>query len=145
MPARIRTCTEARHTGIGAPCAHGSSREPTAVTLLVVEETAAMCRLIRSVVAGLPATVTECRDPRDVLALCRALQPDWVVIDLDLVGADALATVRQIRQAHAAMRIAVLGEDSPRVREAAERAGARAYLPKENLLLLAPLLAAERA
>ena len=113
------------------------------MTLLVVEETAAMCRLIRSVVASLPATVIECRDGRDVLALCRALQPDWVVIDLDLAGADALATVREIRQAHAAIRVAVLGEDSPRVREAAERAGARAYLPKENLLLLPPLLAAE--
>ena len=115
------------------------------MTLLIVEETAAMCRLIRSVVADLPASVIECRDPRDVLALCRALRPDWVVIDLDLAGADALATVREVRHAHAAIRVAVLGEDSARVREAAERAGARLYLPKENLLLLAPLLAAERA
>ena len=115
------------------------------MTLLVVEETAAMCRLIRSVIAGLPVTVIECRDGRDVLPLCRAFDPDWVVIDLDLVLADALATVRSIRQAHAAIRIAVLGEDSPRVREAAERAGARAYLLKENLLALTALLAAENA
>ena len=65
------------------------------VTLLIVEETAAMCRLIRSLVDGLAVSVVECRDGRDAMALCRALQPDWVIIDLDDAG--ALPLVRQLR------------------------------------------------
>jgi CheY-like chemotaxis protein len=114
------------------------------VTLLLVEETAAMRRLIRSLIDGLPVSIVECRHRRDVMPLCRALQPDWVVVDLDLASGDALTAVREIHRSHPAVGIAVLGEDSARLREAAERAGARVYLAKEHLVELPRLLRAER-
>ena len=103
-----------------------------------------MCRLIRSVVDGVPAAVAECGGGRDAVASCDALHPDWVLIDVDLGGADALAIVGEIRQAYPAIRIVALGEDSPRLQEAALGAGARAYLAKEQLVSL-PQLAAWRA
>jgi CheY-like chemotaxis protein len=140
----MRTGTEARRSGTGAcSYAHARHREPRSVTLLLVEDTAAMCRLIRSLIDTLPVSVVECRQRRDVMPLCRALQPDWVVVDLDLAGGDALAAVREIHQAHPAIRVAVLGEDSSRLRDAAERAGARVYLAKERLVELPRLLRAE--
>ena len=43
------------------------------------------------------------------------------------------------------MRLVVLGEDSPRLREAAERAGARIYLAKEHLVSLPQLLRGQTA
>ena len=120
---------------------------PTAdvVTLLIVEQTAAMCRLIRSVVAEVPAVVTECGGGRDAVASCDAPHPDWVLIDVDLGGPDALAIVGEIRLAYPAIRIVALGEDGPRLQEAALRAGARAYLAKEQLVLLKRLLRGELA
>ena len=104
-----------------------------------------MVRLIRSLIDGLPVSVTECRDARDAIALCRALGPDWVLLDLDLAatGTDALATARHIQQAHPSIRVAVLGEDCPRLRGAAQRAGARVYLAKERLVDLPQVLLAE--
>jgi CheY-like chemotaxis protein len=112
------------------------------VTLLLVEDTPAMCRLIRSLIDPLPVSVVQCQGP-DVMPLCQALQPAWVVVDLDLAGAEALAVVRAIHHSYPAIRVAVLGEDSPRLREAAERAGAWAYLAKERLIELPRLLRAE--
>ena len=138
----MRTCTEAASARVGACCPErmDATPEPGVVTLLIVEETAAMCRLIRALIDGLPVSVTECRDGRDTMALCRALQPDWVLLDLDLAGTDALATAREIRLAHPGIRIVALGEDSPRLQEASRRAGAQAYLAKEQLVSLPDLL-----
>jgi len=113
---------------------------PGVVTLLIVEETAAMCRLLRALIDGLPVSITECRDGRETMALCQTLRPDWVVLDLDLAGTDSLATAREIRLAHPAIRIVALGDDSPRFQEAARRAGAHAYLAKERLVTLPELL-----
>jgi CheY-like chemotaxis protein len=113
------------------------------VTLLIVEASAAMSRLIRSLVGGLAVSVVECRHGADAMALCRSLQPDWVIIDLDHAG--ALPLVRQLQQAYPTLRLLVLGEDQPRLREAAERAGARVYLPKEHLTSLPQVLIGQTA
>jgi CheY-like chemotaxis protein len=76
---------------------------------------------------------------------CDALHPDWVLIDVDLGGPDVLAIVGEIRLAYPAIRIVALGEDSPRLQEAALCAGARAYLAREQLVLLKRLLRGELA
>jgi len=114
------------------------------VTLLIVEATASMCRLIRALIETLPASVVECRGVRDAMPLCRALQPDWVIVDLDLTSGDALVAMREIHRSHPMIGIAALGEDDLRLRDAAEQAGARVYLAKEHLLDLPRLLGAER-
>ena len=108
------------------------------MTLLIVEETAAMCRLIRSLVEALAVSVVECRDGLDAMAQCRTRPPDWVIIDLD--GDGALPLVRQLQQTYPMVRLVVFGEDSLRLREAAERAGARIYLAKEHLVSLPQVL-----
>lgn len=108
------------------------------MTLLIVEASAAMIRLIRSLVGGLALSVVECRHGADAMALCRSLEPDWAIIDLNDAG--ALPLVRQLQQAYPMTHLLVLGEDHPRLREAAERAGARIYLPKEHLTTLPQVL-----
>lgn len=114
------------------------------MTLLIVEATASMCRLIRALIETLPASVVECRGVRDAMPICRALQPDWVIVDLDLTSGDALVAMREIHRSHPMIGIAALGEDDLRLRDAAEQAGARVYLAKEHLLDLPRLLGAER-
>ena len=115
------------------------------MSLLIVGQTAAMSRLIRALFDGLPVSVAECPDSRKAVAHCRALQPDWVLLDLDLAGADGFATARAIRLAHPAVRIVALGEDNPRLHQASLQAGARAYLAKEQLVSLPRVLRGEPA
>ena len=102
--------------------------------LLLVEENADMCRLVRTLVEGLTLSISECRDAARALAACTEVQPDWVILDLDLAGMDALAATRQIAAAHPHVRLLVLGEDDARLRQAASRAGAWKYLLKADLI-----------
>jgi len=111
------------------------------VNLLILVENTAMCRLIRSLIEGLPLSVSECHDSSQALALCAAVQPDWVLLDLNLAGTDAFTTTRQISSAYPEARVVVLTEDNnPRLREAAQQAGAWCYLLKENLFDVRRLL-----
>jgi NarL family two-component system response regulator LiaR len=111
------------------------------VNLLIIEENTAICRLIRSLVEGLPLSISECHDSSQALAVCAAVRPDWVLLDLNVAGTDALAATRQISSAYPEARVVVLTEDNdPRLREAAQQAGAWSYLLKENLVDVRGLL-----
>jgi len=111
------------------------------VNLVIIEENTAMCRLIRSLVEGLPVSITECHDASQALAICAAVQPDWILLDLNLAGTDALAVTRLISTTYPQSRVVVLTEDdNARLHEAAQQAGACAYLRKENLVDVRRLL-----
>ncbi len=94
-----------------------------------------MCRLVRALTEGLPVAVSECHDGAQVLSVCADVQPDWVLIDLNLAGMDALAATRQITAIHPHARVLLLTQDDdPRLRDIAARAGAGAVVLKENLM-----------
>jgi CheY-like chemotaxis protein len=105
------------------------------VKLLIVEENGAMLRLVRALIEGLPFTVSECHDGAQVLVVCAEVQPDWVLIDLNLAGMDAFAATRQIATAHPRSRVLLLSEDDDvRLRYMAAGAGVWAVVLKENLI-----------
>ncbi len=114
--------------------------------VLIVEEHAAMRRLLRSLLEELPCTISECGDGAQALALCVAQQPDWVLLDFNQNRPDALETTRQIHLACPQTRVVVVGnEDEVRLRRAAECAGASDYVLKEDLLNVRHLLAGQTA
>ena len=105
------------------------------VKLLIVEENGAMCGLARALLEGLPVSISECRNGSQVLAVCAQIQPDWVLIDLDLAGMDALAATRQIALLCPHPRILLLSEDdNPKLRDIAAKAGVWALVLKESLI-----------
>jgi DNA-binding NarL/FixJ family response regulator len=109
--------------------------------LLLIQENDAMCRLIRSLIEGLPYQISECRNSAQALAALIAIEPEWVVLDLDSGQADGLELVRQIALACPQTRVMILtDDDQPRLRTAAERAGVCDYVLKENLLEVRRLL-----
>jgi CheY-like chemotaxis protein len=111
------------------------------MTLLIVEESLAICRLVRALIEDLPVAVSECHDAARALAACAESQPDWVLMDLTLAGGDALAVVRQIRALYPGTRVLLLSQESdPRLRGIAARAGAWAMLHTENLIELSRFL-----
>ena len=100
-----------------------------------------MCRLVRALVEGLPVAVSECRDGARILEACSEIQPDYVVIDLNLTGMEAFAATRRIVAAHRSVRVLLLGEgDDSRLRERAAQAGVWRYVLKESLIDMRRLL-----
>lgn len=111
--------------------------------LLIVEDDQRMRRLIRSIVADLADTITECGDGAEAHASYMQHQPDWVLMDVQMPDVDGITATRQIKAADPAARIVIVtGHESRALREAAASAGARAYVLKENLLDLRQILTA---
>ena len=112
--------------------------------VLIIEENAAMSRLLRELIEQPACAVSECHDGAQALAACAAAQPDWVLLDLMLAATDALALTRQISVAYPQARLAVINDDDDaRLRVAARRAGACGYVLKENLFEVQRLLASD--
>lgn len=103
--------------------------------LLIVEDNAAVRRMIRGIVAGVGMEIDECADGAQALAAYVAHHPDWVLMDIAMKDVDGIAATREIRaQDPAAKIIIVTSYDGADLREAAREAGARGYVLKENLL-----------
>jgi two-component system, OmpR family, response regulator MtrA len=111
------------------------------VNLLIVEENEAMCRLLGTLLEGLPVSVSECHDGARALEACAEMQPDYVVIDLNLAGMEAFTAIRRIVAAHRDVRVLLLGdENDSRLRDGAAEAGVWRYVLKESLIDVRRLL-----
>jgi len=114
------------------------------VVILIVDDHAEMRRTIRSVVADLARVVYECAGGAEALAACRAHRPDWVLMDIRMEGMDGLAATCAIASACPEVRVCIVTSyDDVRLREEAARAGAHAYVLKDRLLSLRPILLGE--
>ena len=113
-----------------------------APSVLIVEDSAPMRALIRSLVEGVSSAVHECADGETAVELYARLHPDWVLMDVKMGGMDGIAATRAIRKSDPAARIIIVTEhrEDEYVR-AAGAAGASGFVGKENLLLLPGLLA----
>lgn len=119
---------------------HGEGR-PHTLRLLVVENNAAVRRVIASVVAPLAADIVECDDGSEALAAYEAHRPDVVLMDLAMARLDGIAATSAITAAHPSARVIIVTNyDEADLREAASSAGACGYVLKKNLLELPALL-----
>src|SRR5262249_17449158 len=122
-------------------------------TLLVIEESVQMRRLIRVLLANKIERIIECSDGSEALAAYAKSRPDWVLIDINIkffdyknAGAgvkpvDAISITQRINQLFPDARITMLADyDDPNIREAAFRAGASGYVVKDDLSSLPGLL-----
>jgi DNA-binding NarL/FixJ family response regulator len=70
----------------------------------------------------------------DVLRAARSLQPDVIVLDVNLPGLDGLQACRQITQADKRVKVVVFtAVDDPEIRRRAKEAGASAFVGKHAL------------
>jgi CheY-like chemotaxis protein len=108
---------------------------------LIVDDSAEMRRAIRLIVKDLAGKITECSEGSEALPAYAEHLPDWVLMDIRMKQVDGLAATRQIKTAFPAAQIIIVtvckGED---MREAAQAAGACAYVVKDNLLELRQIL-----
>jgi two-component system response regulator DegU len=111
------------------------------VTILIVEDNAAVRRLIRRAIAHLASEVHECEDGADALKAYAEFQPTLVLMDIRMPRMDGLAATRQIMQSYPAARIIVVTDyDVDDLRTAAFASGASGYALKDNLTELETLV-----
>src|SRR5690349_22972634 len=109
--------------------------------VLIVDDNASMRRLIRNVIEEVADVVGECGDGVGAVAACATLQPDCVLMDIRMEGMDGITATRQIAADWPAARICIVSEyDDAELRAAARRAGACAYVVKDDLLSLREML-----
>lgn len=115
----------------------------TKLTLLIVDDSALMRRLIRSVTCDLAEEVYECGDGREAVAAYARHRPDWVLIDIRMKDVDGLSATREITASYPEARIMIVtADDDEELRGAARRAGAGGYVVKEDLREVRRLLGA---
>ena len=98
--------------------------------LLIVDDHAAMRRLLGRVVSGAEAL--------DAYHRCL---PDWVLMDIEMDRIDGITATGEILLSYPRARVVIVSKyDHDQTREAARKAGACGYVLKENLMVIRELL-----
>lgn len=109
--------------------------------LLIVEDNAAVRRVIRSIVASVADDIHECADGSDALQYYRDWHPDFVLMDIEMKRVDGITATQQIVASDPMAKIVIVTNyDDVVLRDAAQKAGACGYIVKENLLEIPSLL-----
>lgn len=109
--------------------------------LLIVDDHAAMRRLLGRVVEDLFSVVEECDDGADALAAYERHRPDWVFMDIEMSRTDGITATRDITRAFPEARVLIVSKhDDEQLHAEALAAGARGYVLKENLIAVRDLL-----
>lgn len=104
---------------------------------MIVDDNAAVRRLIGSIVLPFADEIRECSNGAEAVSAYDAHQPDLVLMDIRMDEVDGIAATRQIKASHPAARILIVTDyDDDALRRAAISAGAFGYVLKENLLEL---------
>jgi DNA-binding NarL/FixJ family response regulator len=111
------------------------------MTILIVDDNTRMRGMIRSLLSAPGVECYECGDGVSAIQFYRACRPDWVVMDIKLPGANGIRATQEILREDPRARIAIVTNfEDPEYREAAIKAGARAYVLKEDLSQLRDVL-----
>lgn len=119
-------------------------KQPGGLSLLIVEDNAAVRQLIKSVVSDLADTIYECADGVEAIATYSRFRPDFVLMDIRMTVMDGISAARQITKANPGAKIVMVTDyDEIDLRESAKHAGAIGYVLKDNLLELGSFLKAQ--
>jgi CheY-like chemotaxis protein len=111
--------------------------------ILIADDDARMRRMVKQVVAALANEVYEASDGGEAIAVCAEERPDWVLMDVRMKPIDGLRATAAIKARFAETRIVIVSQyNDAELRTEAARAGACAYVLKENLHELPSLLLA---
>jgi CheY-like chemotaxis protein len=104
------------------------------VSVMIVDDSDDIRRILRDVVADLADRIYECRDGQEACDAYARLQPDWVLMDVSMTPMDGVTATHEITHTFPGARIVIVTQyDDVRFRHAAQASGARGYVLKDNL------------
>ncbi len=113
--------------------------------ILIADDDPRMRQMLSQIVAGLADSVYEAADGAQAIALCATERPDWVLMDLRMRPVDGLHATAEIKARLPETRVIIVSQyDEAELRAKAVRAGACAYVLKENLQELPEILTENR-
>ena len=102
--------------------------------ILIADDDARMRQMVKQIEAGLASEICEAGDGREAVAVCAAQRPDWVLMDFRMKPLDGLHATAEIKARFPGTRVAIVSQyDDAELRAEALRAGACAYVLKEDL------------
>lgn len=105
------------------------------VSVMIVDDSDELRRMLRAVVADVAEPIYECRDGGEACTVYAAHRPDWVLMDIAMTPIDGIVATRQILATFPVARIVILTQyDDVHLRNAAQEAGACGYVLKDNML-----------
>jgi len=110
-----------------------------AATALIADDDDAFRGVVRRVIEGLVRIVGEAESDEAAISLARQLEPDVLLIDLDLPVGGGIQTARRIKSEQPRIRVILMtahGEEA--FLEATGKGGTDAFLPKRNVKTHAP-------
>lgn len=111
------------------------------VSLMIVDDSSEIRRILRTVVADVADPIYECGDGSEACAAYATHRPDCVLMDVSMATMGGIEATRQIVRMFPGARIVIVSQyDDVHLRHAAEEAGACGYVLKENLLEVRRLL-----
>ena len=112
-------------------------RKGRSLTILIVDDNAAMRGMIRSMLPTKGMQVYESESGYVVVSEYERLLPDVVLMDVDMPGIDGLTATRRLCDKHPEAKVVMVTNYADyRTRQAAAAAGAVAFIPKEQLMSL---------
>ncbi len=102
--------------------------------ILIADDDARMRQVLKQMVAGIASAVHEAADGAQAIAGFAAVQPDLVLMDLRMRPVDGLRATAEIKARFPDAHIIIVSQyDDPELRSEAARAGACAYVLKDQL------------
>lgn len=107
------------------------------MTIMIVDDSRKMREMIKKILYNQLADIEdvfECGDGLEAIHAYDMNKPDWVLMDVEMKPMDGLSATAKIMQAHPDAKVVIVTQyNEPEFREAANNAGAYAYVFKENL------------
>jgi len=109
--------------------------------LLIVDDNAAVRRLIVDIVLPFAGEIRECNDGAKAVAAYQAHRPDLVLMDIRMADVDGIEAARRIKATDPSAKIIIVTDyDDDVLRQAALDGGACGYALKDNLIDLIRLI-----
>ena len=106
-----------------------------ALSVLIVDDNAKMRSMIAEIIRSKASNILECNDGMDALGEYSLHRPDWVLMDAQMNNMDGLKATELIRRFFPKAKVMIVSQDDDQdMRDAAQHAGAQAFVSKNNLL-----------
>jgi CheY-like chemotaxis protein len=115
--------------------------ESNSMKILIVDDNPQARQMIKDYVLGESDEFHECEDGAEALSVYADFQPDFVLMDWEMKKVNGLVATRNIIDKFPKAKILIVTNfDETDLRQAAEEAGAIAFVNKENLIELKEML-----